>query len=78
MAAYLPSFVQAPDFMDETEAQGGKSKLPGSHRVLVGSAWPPSPRLVPSFQHFLSPAVCRALCELFREGRVVRYNSHPA
>ena len=36
MAAYLPSFVQAPDFMDETEAQGGKSSLP---RVPQGVGW---------------------------------------
>lgn len=55
MAAYLPPFAQAPDFMDEeTEAQGGKSSLPRVPQgVVVGSAQPPSTRLVPSFPALL-------------------------
>lgn len=58
MAAYLPSFAQAPDFMDEeTEAQGGKTNLPRVPQgVVVGSARPPSTRLVPSFPALLEPS----------------------
>lgn len=79
MAAYLPPFAQAPDFMDEeTEAQGGRATLPGSHRgVVVGSAQPPSTRLVPSFPALLEPSCVGALCEIFREGEACEIQLPP-
>lgn len=52
---------------------------PGSHRALWLTVLGLQVQgLFHHSQHFLSPAVCWALCEIFREGRLVRYNSHPA
>lgn len=50
MAAYLPPFAQAPDFMDEeTEAQGGKSNLPRVPQgVVVGSTQNKACSIIPS------------------------------